>query len=61
MGSVFAQDTGDLSALRQDALTQANALRAEAELPELGPSEFLDEQAQGHATDMLVKDCYGRA
>ncbi len=58
VSSVVAQDTGDLSALRHEALDLTNAARAEAGLSELGPSELLDEVAQGHAADMLERDYY---
>jgi len=58
VGCVSAQETGDLSALRQEALDLTNAARAEAGRSELGSSELLDEVAQGHATDMLERDYY---
>ncbi len=58
VGCAFAQETGALSALRQEALDLTNAARAEAGLSELGSSELLDEVSQGHATDMLERDYY---
>ena len=58
VGYAFAQETGDISALRQEALDLTNAARAEAGLSELGPSELLNEVAQAHATDMLERDYY---
>ncbi|GGC03609.1 hypothetical protein GCM10011363_20250 [Marivita lacus] len=58
VGYAVAQETGDISALRQEALDLTNAARAEAGLSELGPSELLNEVAQGHATDMLERDYY---
>lgn len=53
---VFAQATGDLATLRQEALHLTNAARAEAGLSDLGASDLLDEVALGHASDMLEKD-----
>lgn len=50
-----AQDTGDLSMLRQEALDLTNTARTEAGLPELGPSALLDQVAQEHAVDMLER------
>lgn len=52
----LAQETGDLSALRQEALALVNTARAEAELSDLKPSEILDRAAQDHAADMLEHD-----
>ena len=50
------QDTGDLSALRQEALDLTNAARAEAGLAALTASDTLDQAAQDHAADMLERD-----
>ena len=58
VGCAFAQDTGDLSALRQEALDLTNAARGTAGLSELHPSKLLDEVALGHARDMLERDYY---
>ncbi|WP_209428143.1 CAP domain-containing protein [Pararhodobacter sp. SW119] len=52
----LAQETGDLSTLRQKALELTNTARAEAELPKLEPSDILDRTAQEHAADMLERD-----
>lgn len=57
-GRVFAQDTGNLSELRKEALDLTNAARAEAGLSDLGASDLLDEVALGHASDMLERDYY---
>lgn len=54
----FAQATGDLAALRQEAIDLVNAARAEVGLPALGPSERLDRLAQDHAADMLERGYY---
>ncbi|MFD1911790.1 CAP domain-containing protein [Halodurantibacterium flavum] len=51
----FAQETGDLPALRLEALDLTNAAREEAGLPELAPSDLLDQAAQDHAADMLAR------
>lgn len=53
-----AQETGELSALRQEALDLTNAARAEAGLSGLDPSDILDQAAQDHAADMLARDYY---
>jgi hypothetical protein len=51
-----AQETGQLSTLRQEALSLVNTARAEVDLPELQPSDVLDQAAQGHAVDMLQRE-----
>lgn len=50
--------TGDLAALREEALDEANADRREAGLAELEPGAVLDEIAQAHARDMLARDYF---
>ncbi|WP_372424982.1 CAP domain-containing protein [Salinarimonas chemoclinalis] len=58
-----AQDvaTGDLPALRAEALAEVNASREEAGLAPLEPGDTLDAIAQGHAEDMLARDYFAHA
>ncbi len=51
-----AQETGNLSTLRQEALDLTNSARADAGLSELTPSDVLDQAAQDHAADMLARE-----
>jgi uncharacterized protein YkwD len=51
--------TGDLDALRAEALAEANADRREAGLAPLEPGSVLDEIAQAHARDMLARGYFG--
>ena len=53
-----AEDTSSLMSLRQAAINLSNAARAEAGLPDLNPSDILDQAAQDHAADMLERNYY---
>lgn len=57
----MAQETDDLSAMRQEALDLVNLARSEVGLTELDPSGILNQAAQDHAADMLDRDFYGHA
>ncbi|MCE7029651.1 CAP domain-containing protein [Jiella avicenniae] len=57
-GSATALETGDLDVLREEALAQVNADRAEQDLPPLTLQEALNEAAQSHAEDMIENDYY---
>ncbi|MGP9822010.1 CAP domain-containing protein [Salinarimonas sp. NSM] len=53
--------TGDLPALRAEALAEVNASREEAGLAPLEPGDTLDAIAQNHAEDMLARDYFAHA
>ncbi|WP_052341722.1 CAP domain-containing protein [Salinarimonas rosea] len=53
--------TGDLPALRAEALAEVNASREEAGLAPLEPGETLDTIAQDHAEDMLARGYFAHA
>lgn len=53
-----AQETGDLPALRQEALDAVNAARREHGLEPLQLTQTLNEAAQAHAVDMVENDYY---
>ncbi|MCX2725674.1 CAP domain-containing protein [Roseibium salinum] len=56
--SAAAQETGDLAALRKEALNEVNQVRQEHGLTTLETSRVLDEAAQAHAVDMIEENYY---
>lgn len=53
-----ALETGDLEALRMEALEQVNIAREEQGLPPLELTQALNDAAQAHAVDMIEDDYY---
>jgi uncharacterized protein YkwD len=54
----FAMETGNLSALRAEALEEVNQVRRDHDLPPLEAAQALDDAAQAHAVDMIENDYY---
>lgn len=59
--AVDAAETGDLAALRAEALALVNEARRGGGLDPLAPTDRLNRAAQRHAEDMLTRGYYGHA